>query len=203
VAPKRLFIVHVAAGVRAYVHVAAAKTSRTDVKRSALNYIAFPWRIDGGMRCICIPVLCPARCTKTVYRVVRREIAVTGLARSREPRSLRALAASNEITDLKPRAREFIFLRDAPSRGRRICIWAAISGCRRRIFTRPGKLRVRLRIRRSRNSHAPCRPPRHSGGRGANGSGQGEREREREREKGGGGERDEHTYRDRPWTRGS
>lgn len=29
-------------------NVAVAKTSRTDVKRPALNYIAFPWRIDEG-----------------------------------------------------------------------------------------------------------------------------------------------------------
>lgn len=28
-----------------------------------------------GTRCICIPVLCPVRCTETVYRVARRGIA--------------------------------------------------------------------------------------------------------------------------------
>lgn len=36
-------------GICVYTYnVAAAKTSRTDVKRPVLNYIAFPWRIDEG-----------------------------------------------------------------------------------------------------------------------------------------------------------
>ena len=86
-------------GIYVYTYnVAAAKTSRTDVKRPALNYIAFPWRIDEGRGAYAYLSFvrrdAPKRCTG--WPAV--ELSVAELPWPQKPRSLRWLDGLKWLT---------------------------------------------------------------------------------------------------------
>lgn len=120
-----------------YIYIRGRKDieNRRQTSRIKLHCISMADR--RGTRCICIPVLCPARCTKTVYRVIRR---------ARDWPTVRTAATFRH---------EDSSLRRAPLRR----VLPTAFGARARAARRGTDLRARSRTdqNRFRISDAPCR----------------------------------------------
>lgn len=164
---RNLFIVYVAGrDTRMYTY-AAAKTSRTDVKRPALNYIAFPWRIDEGRGAYAYLSFvrrdAPKRCTGcTLVKLSQRNTMayhdVRNGARSSQPQP--APAGRPEFRQGPETEGENYSFSYERAAAVRICIWqfGAIRPSRGDVsFTYLGFETSGGRPGVPRNSHAPCR----------------------------------------------